>query len=68
MYIVEFVVENNQSFSKEEKNIKKGLQRRIIREITVWIKVYMVEVGFFHSLQPTWMSKSSHPKGTVKDR
>jgi hypothetical protein len=44
-YIVEFVAENHQSFSRVEEIFKKGASDRLLREIPLWIKVFLMEEG-----------------------
>jgi hypothetical protein len=42
-YIIEFVAENHQSFSWEEEIFKKGARGKLLREIPMWIKVFLME-------------------------
>jgi hypothetical protein len=44
-YIIEFTAENHLSFSQEKVIFKKGVQKILIREIPLWIKVFLVEEG-----------------------
>ena len=44
-YIVEFVVECYQSFSKVEDVFRSGLHGGLLREIPLWIKALMVDEG-----------------------
>jgi hypothetical protein len=44
-YIVEFAYENHQYFSCVEEIFKKGAQDRLLREIPLWIKVFLMEEG-----------------------
>jgi hypothetical protein len=46
-YIIEFVAENHQSFSKGEEIFKEGARGRLLWEIPLWIKVLLVEEGIF---------------------
>ena len=43
---MEFMVENNQSISRDKEDLKKGERVRIPKEIPSWIKKWMVEYGF----------------------
>jgi hypothetical protein len=47
-YIIEFVVENHQVFSKAEVGSREGDRGRLLREIPLWIKVLFLEEGMFH--------------------
>lgn len=42
-YIIEFFLENHQSFSKAKEMFKYGLWERLLNEISLWIKILMVE-------------------------
>jgi hypothetical protein len=44
-YIVEFAAENHQYFSRVEEIFKKGVCDRLLREIPLWIKVFLMEEG-----------------------
>jgi hypothetical protein len=44
-YIIEFAAENHQSFSWEEEIFKKGAREKLLREIPLWIKAFLVEEG-----------------------
>jgi hypothetical protein len=44
-YIVEFSMENHQSFSKEEVVFYKGAQGILLREISLWMKIFLMEEG-----------------------
>jgi hypothetical protein len=44
-YIIKFVAENHQYFSQEEADFKKYARGRLLREISVWIKVFLMEEG-----------------------
>jgi hypothetical protein len=44
-YIIEFAAENHQYFSWAEEIFKKGVRGRILREIPLWIKVFLIEEG-----------------------
>jgi hypothetical protein len=43
-----FTVENHQAFSKEEVVFREGARGRLLWEIPLWIKVFLVEEGMFH--------------------
>jgi hypothetical protein len=47
-YIIEFFVENHQSFLKEEVVFYEGPRGRLLREIPLWMKILLVEEGMFH--------------------
>jgi hypothetical protein len=42
-YSVEFSVENHQYFSRAEEIFKISAHNRLLREITLWIKVFLME-------------------------
>jgi hypothetical protein len=44
-YIIEFTVENHQSFSQEEEIFKKRVRDRLLRETPLWIKAFLMEEG-----------------------
>jgi hypothetical protein len=44
-YIIEFTVENHQYFSQEEEIFKKHVCDRLLREIPLWIKEFLMEEG-----------------------
>jgi hypothetical protein len=44
-YIIEFAAENHQSFSWAEEIFKKGARGRLLREIPLWIKAFLMEEG-----------------------
>jgi hypothetical protein len=44
-YIIEFVAENHQSFSWVEAIFKKDARGRLLREIPLWIKAVLMDVG-----------------------
>jgi hypothetical protein len=44
-YIMEFAVENHQYFSHVEEISKKCAHDRLLREIPLWIKVFLMEEG-----------------------
>jgi hypothetical protein len=44
-YIIDFAMENHQSFSREEVIFKKGACKIILLEIPLWINVFLVEEG-----------------------
>jgi hypothetical protein len=44
-YIIEFAIENHQYFSREEENFKKDARGIMLREIPLWIKVFLMEEG-----------------------
>jgi hypothetical protein len=53
-YIIKFVVENHQYFSRAEAIFKKYSRGRFLREIPLWIKVFLVEEGML-IMSPTEM-------------
>jgi hypothetical protein len=54
-YIIEFAAENHQSFSWAEEIFKKGARGRLLREIPLWIKVFLMEEGML-IMSPTEMA------------
>jgi hypothetical protein len=44
-YIIEFAAENHQYFSWVEEIFKKGACGRLLREIPLWIKAFLMEEG-----------------------
>jgi hypothetical protein len=42
-YIIEFVVENHQYFSKAEVVFHEGARGRLLQEIPLWINILLVE-------------------------
>jgi hypothetical protein len=42
-YIIEFVVDNHPSFSQAEVDFKKDARGRMLREIPLWIKVFLFQ-------------------------
>jgi hypothetical protein len=44
-YIIEFVVEYNDSFSEDERKFVEGPRKRILEEISLWIKMLFMEKG-----------------------
>jgi hypothetical protein len=44
-YIIEFAYENHQYFSRVEVYFKKDARGRILIEIPLWIKVFLMEEG-----------------------
>jgi hypothetical protein len=44
-YIIEFVIEYNDSFSEAERKFVEGPQKRLLEEILLWIKMLFVEKG-----------------------
>jgi hypothetical protein len=44
-YIIEFAVENHQSFLRVEVISKKYVRGRLLREIPLWIKFVLMEEG-----------------------
>jgi hypothetical protein len=44
-YIIEFSIENHQYFSKAEAIFYKGARGRLLREISLWIKILLAEEG-----------------------
>jgi hypothetical protein len=53
-YIIEFAVENHQSFSRAEADFKKYARGILLREIPLWIKVFLMEEGML-TIYPTKM-------------
>jgi len=43
--MVEFATESYQSFSKEEVVLSSELRGELIREVSTWIKMFLVEEG-----------------------
>jgi hypothetical protein len=43
--VIEFVAENHQYFSWAEADFKKDTRGRMMREIPLWIKVFLMEEG-----------------------
>jgi hypothetical protein len=54
-YIIKFAAENHQSFSRAEEVFKKGTRGRLVREIPLWIKSFLVEEGML-IMSPTEMA------------
>jgi hypothetical protein len=54
-YIIKFLAENHQSFSRAEEIFKKDAKGRLLREIPLWIKVFFVEEGML-IMSPTEMA------------
>jgi len=50
-YVVKFATESYQSFSKVAAMFGSGLRGELIREVSMWIKMFMVEEGLL--LLPT---------------
>lgn len=48
-YIVEFVAESYQYFSKAEVVFGSGLRGRLMKEVPTWIKMFMIEEGLIPS-------------------
>lgn len=48
-YIVEFSAESYQSFSKVEAVFGSGVRGRLMREVSLWIKMFKVEEGLLPS-------------------
>jgi hypothetical protein len=44
-YIIEFAAENHQSFSWAEEDFKRDARGRLLREIAMWIKVFLMGEG-----------------------
>jgi phage head maturation protease len=44
-YIIEFAAENHQYFSCLEEIFRKGAHDRLLREISLWIKLFLMEEG-----------------------
>jgi hypothetical protein len=44
-YIIEFAAENHQYFSSAKEIFKKGVRDRLLREIPLWIKLFLMEEG-----------------------
>jgi hypothetical protein len=53
-YIIEFAAENHQSFSQAEEDFKKDSRGRLLREIPLWIKFFLMEEGML-TMYPTEM-------------
>jgi hypothetical protein len=53
-YIIEFAAENHQSFSRVGADFKKDARGRLLREIPMWIKVFLMEEGML-TIRPTEM-------------
>jgi hypothetical protein len=53
-YIIEFAAENHQYFSHTEVIFKKYIRGRLLREIPLWIKVFLMEEGMM-TMSPTEM-------------
>jgi hypothetical protein len=53
-YIIEFAIENHQSFSRVEADFKKDVRGILLREIPLWIKVFLMEEGML-TISPTKM-------------
>jgi hypothetical protein len=53
-YIIGFAAENHQSFSREELDFKKYVRGRLLREIPLWIKIFLMEEGIL-TISPTEM-------------
>ena len=47
-YIVEFAPKNNQSMSKAKEELKKGVRGGFFKEVSLWIKTWMVEYEIFY--------------------
>jgi hypothetical protein len=43
--IIEFSAENHHSFSKAEEVFYEGSRGRLLREISLWMKILLVEEG-----------------------
>jgi hypothetical protein len=54
-YIIEFAAENHQYFSWAEVDFKKDARGRLLREIPLWIKVFLMEEGML-TISPTEMA------------
>jgi hypothetical protein len=54
-YIIEFPTEKHQSFSYPEEIFKKDTRGRLLREIPLWIKVFLMEEGML-TMSPTEMA------------
>jgi len=46
-YIIEFVAEIHQAFSKSKQIFKERARGRLLRELPLWIKFLLVEEGIF---------------------
>jgi hypothetical protein len=44
-YIIEFAAENHQYFSCMQKKFSRKVHDRLLREIPLWIKVFLMEEG-----------------------
>jgi hypothetical protein len=42
-YIIDFVVEYNDSFNEAERKLVEGPQKRLVEEILLWIKKLFIE-------------------------
>jgi len=45
VYVVEFVAESYQSFSKVEAMFSSELRGELLREVPTWIKMFLAEEG-----------------------
>jgi hypothetical protein len=54
-YIIEFVAENHQYFSRAKAYFKKYARGRLLREIPLRIKVFLMEEGIL-TIPPTEMT------------
>jgi hypothetical protein len=54
-YIIEFATKNHQSFSRAEADFKQDAWGRVLREIPLWIKVFLMEEGMLN-ISPTEMT------------
>ena len=52
-YIVEFVAECYQSFSKAEAIFRSGLRGKLLKEIPLWLKALMVDEGLVEFQKPS---------------
>jgi hypothetical protein len=47
-YIIEFVIEYNESFNELERNFVVEPRKRLLKEKPMWIKMMFVEKGLMH--------------------
>lgn len=55
-FVVEFVVDVYQSFSKAKKELKRAARMRLVKEIPTWINMLLVEEGIL-PFQPINMAE-----------
>jgi hypothetical protein len=64
-YSIDFVVEYNDSFSKAKRKFVKGPQKRMLEEISLWIKMLFMEKGLM-CMEPDRMVDSPSIGGDEK--